>query len=297
VEEQFTLAQFNQALIKFRDFGSRLCSADFTDFATQLHIFMDFCENDPIFRTLTVNLKGRVPESAVTEWFDKHSNQRGLVRLALPVQAADRLALLYGMLLRLSLERHDPARVLHGLFRHERQVSASIRNFNDKFTRAFIADLGYELEDLRERLENTAQDARFSSSSLVIFAERGAIVATQGSAINTGTNAGALQAIIGSNVCQLNETVAPEIGLVLSTIMEQIRTETSITSEERAYCNRDVKCIAEELQLKNPRESVVMERIRNLASCAALTVHTTALMDKINQTFGMAIPAITSLLS
>lgn len=168
MNDRFSLKEFQRSVNRFRDYGSRLCSSDRTNFDSALHLFVDFCETDPIISILTERLKNN-PTVAFQEWYRNslQPHQR-LRRIYLPPDLDRRLPILYLLLLELRQQDMKAQSIVSSLIL-EKTIEENIRKFNAMLAAEFINDFIHELDELKDSLEKEPEQKEkdFDTSMLM----------------------------------------------------------------------------------------------------------------------------------
>lgn len=270
MQNTFTIKQFQQARKKFEDYGQRLCSSDYSSFDSAVQLFIQFCESDQIISILTKQLKAQGAQS-FDEWYNQITDKRrlGVDRVNLPPKQQERLPLLYKFLVQIAEHPHPRSLVLN-IVRGGKNGSDYVAKLNKLYTSEFIKDFGYELDDLEQNLGHRLVNDRFNDTSLIIFAGAGSTVATGASIVNQGSLSGNVQITAGvGNEVSLHNESTDVVGL-LEQISNLIEQDRELTEVRREQLKLDVESIRQELKLKEPRRSSLMERIKNLSACTSL---------------------------
>jgi hypothetical protein len=151
-----TVGQVQSAIRRFTDYSHDLMRADMNTFGDRIQNLAHFCEHDSVFGAIHQQLVNN-PAVNFDEWLRKSLSSgtgwAGSCKLIFPINADDRLSLLYQFFLKAA----DPEFNVIGMLPHwfvvgSNRIDAYISAFIDAVLAPLFRELGYKFDEVEMRL-------------------------------------------------------------------------------------------------------------------------------------------------
>lgn len=157
-----TAGQFRRSVQRFNDYGADLSGSDMNTFEDALNVFLDFCEQDPVFSSIhgqLLSVRGVDFESWYRARMATVGSMSGSGQLLFPTDAEARMALMYELLRRIRAKEFDVLNFSVPFFAlGTSKIDAYFRAFNDAITRPLVRELSYRLQDASDAIPKEASE-------------------------------------------------------------------------------------------------------------------------------------------
>lgn len=225
---------------QFRDKAADLLRSDSHDFDHNLKVFVRFVLEDSIVSEVCRAYLDR--DVDLQEWIGKLGWRSGLI---LPLDDDERTAMILQLLVAISEGRADVLRVADAVS-YERKYDDLIRNFNDKFTRIAVRDIGEVLRGMIPP-QNT-------SATTVINAGPGS------------TN----MVAVGNAIEQSMTVTNGDLAEVITAMRDVIMLQDELSPGQRSDLSDDLDILEREGRRSVPRTEILLTVIQSLAAVPGL---------------------------
>ena len=153
---EFKARQVQRSIQRFRDYAQDLISADMNTFNDRINVFLDFCQQDPVFSEIHQQLLVATDATA-KDWYaervGKMGSFAGSASLDFPTNVDQRVSLQYKLLLAINEGSIDFNSLLIQFFAiGSNSISLHISAFCDAVVVPLCRELDYKLQEVEDEL-------------------------------------------------------------------------------------------------------------------------------------------------
>ncbi|MCK4795872.1 MAG: hypothetical protein KAT05_00750 [Spirochaetes bacterium] len=154
---------------KFVDYSNDVLKSDYNTFSTRLKILIHHCENDPVMKIITNQLKNIDVDfdGWMANSMESGGSMAGSKEFNLPVDETERDALLYQFCLKINTEEIDIMSYSIHFFGGD-NFNDYVNSINDAIVKPLVRSISYKIEEINDTIDSDLEDKQDVPRSMLI---------------------------------------------------------------------------------------------------------------------------------